>query len=53
MISSVFPLKELHGSEFILSISTMKAAVEMNVNVCGCIYMQQYAFECLHLNAKI
>lgn len=53
MISSVFPLKQLHGSEFILSISTVRAALEMSVNVCGCIYTQRYAFEYLHLSAKM
>ena len=53
MISSVFPLKQRHGSEFILSISTVRAYIEMSMNVCGCICMQQYAFEYLHLNAKI
>lgn len=53
MISSVFPLEQLYGSEFILSISTVGAALEMSMNVCGCICTQQYAFDYLHLNAKI
>lgn len=53
MISSVFPLKQLHGSGFILSISTVRASLEMSMNVCGCICMQQHAFEYLHLSAKI
>jgi len=51
MISSVFPLKQLQGSEFILSVSTVRAAPEVSVNVCGCICRQRSAFEYLHLNA--
>lgn len=53
-VSTLFALvKQLYGSGFILSLIIVRAAWEISMNVCGFIYMQQYAFEYLHLNAKI